>query len=347
MKQNSNVIPDLSRDLKNMIMKKLLISAALLSAALLLAACGGNPAKQGNQAPQTPSAEDFETMQGLYEESDEDHGWKPLCKWQYIDLDGDGVNEVWMRDMAEEYGAFYAVSDDYLAMIGIETDRFKAYTREPQDGKGWWCKGGPAGGPSYYTEVITLQNSRITDRYYQMQVYDDIEGTLNGEDLDDAACRAYTEALPEAKELEAGEWNILDLTDYDRVPAHKNSAKDDQAIMDFIREMYNSSLYVEDAFLEEHCTPRMLQQLRDDYEYEGEGYANWDFRSESNDGFSDENGIISIEKIDGRYYYEANDAGYIFRNILSAFIQDGIVMFDGITRDATYPVHDPFAEDAE
>lgn len=190
-------------------MKKLLISAALLSTALLLAACGGNPAKQGNQAPQTPSAEDFETMQGLYEESDEDHGWEPLTEWQYVDLDGDGVNEIRLRDADGEYEAFFAHSGEAFELIGVATSRFKAYTREPQDGKGWWCKGGPAGGPSYYTEIITLQGSRITDRYYQMQVYDDFEGTLNGEDLDDAACRAYMEALPESKELEAGEWQLL------------------------------------------------------------------------------------------------------------------------------------------
>lgn len=335
-------------------MKKVFFFVTL---ALLLAACGGNPSRQDKQTTDkaaalqkadSPSAEDFAAMQELYEEAEDDHGWKPLCKWQYVDLDGDGINEVWMRDMAGEYGAFFALSDGYPELIGIETERFRPYTREIKDGKGYFCKSGAAGGPSYYTEIVALQGSRITDRFYLLEVYGEVENaTLNGEDIDADKAKTYREALPESKELEIGEWNLLDLTDYDRVPAHKNSAKDDQAIMDFIKEMYNSSLYVEDAFLEEHCTPRMLQQLRDDYDYEGEGYANWDFRSESNDGFSDGNGIISIEKIDGRYYYEANDAGYIFRNILSAFIQDGIVMFDGITRDATYEVYDPFAHEDE
>ena len=82
----------------------------------------------------------------------------------------------------------------------------------------------------------------------------------------------------------------------------------------------------------------------------GDGFRdgfNDGFNEDFDDGFNDGNGIINIEQIDGRYYYEANDAGYIFRNIISAFIQDGIVMFDGITRDATYKVFDPFAEGAE
>ena len=328
-------------------MKRFFFLAALI-AALTLAACGGNSGKQNNQtAQESLSKADFDAMQEIYDDSEEDHGWKPLCKWQYVDLDGDGINEVWMRDMAEEYGAFFAVNDDYLALIGIESERFQAYTREIKDGKGYFCKSGSAGGPSYYTEIIALQDSHIVERFNQLQVYEDVEAELNGRALSQAEIEAYREALPEGKELEVGEWNILDLTDYDRVPAHDNSAEDDKIIMDFITEMYNGSLYVEDAFLEEHCTPRMLQQLRDDYEYDGEGYANWDFRSESNDGFSDENGIINVEKIDGRYYYEANDAGYIFRNIISAFVQDGKVMFDGITVDATYEVFDPFAQDAE
>ena len=43
-----------------------------------------------------------------------------------------------------------------------------------------------------------------------------------------------------------------------------------------------------------------------------------------------------IEKIDGRYYYEALDGGVKFRNILSAFVQDGKVLFDGIMRDESY-----------
>ena len=325
----------------------------MIAAIAALSACGGNPTRQNEaagqaQQPTEPSAEQFAEMQALYEDSDDDHGWMPLCKWQYVDLDGDGLDEVWMRDKDEEYGVFFSLADGRVSLIGMETDRFQAYSLEPKDGKGYFCKGGPAGGPSYYTEVITLKDSRVVERYNQLQVYEDIEAaSLDGEEIGQDDARAYMEALPDSVELVPGEWNLLDLTDYDRVPAHENTEAEDKMIMDFITEMYNESLYTEKDFLEEHCTPRMLQQLLDDYEYDGEGYASWDFRSESNDGFSDENAVINIEKIDGRYYYEANDAGYIFRNILSAFVEDGKVMFDGITVDATYEVFDPFAEDEE
>ena len=320
----------------------------MIAAIAALSACGGNPDKQNGQAQQPAelTAEQFAKMQELYEDSDDDHGWMPLCKWQYVDLDGDGINEVWMRDRDEEYGAIFSLAGGDVSLIGVETDRFQAYTREQKGGKGYFCKGGAAGGPSYYTEVITVKDSRVAERFTLLEVYGEVEGaSLNGEEIEADKAKAYTASLPESEELVPGEWNLLDLTDYDRVPPHDNSAEDDQLIMDFITEMYNESLYYDVEFLEDHCTPRMLQQLLDDYEYDGEGYAIWDFRSESNDSTGGE--IINIEKKDGRYYYEASDGGYIFRNILSAFVQDGKVMLDGITVDATYEVFDPFADNEE
>ena len=130
--------------------------------------------------------------------------------------------------------------------------------------------------------------------------------------------------------------DVENAVDLSRVPAHENTPEQDEIIKNFITEMYNSSIYTEEEFLEKHCTESFLQQLRDDNDYEGGGYANWDFRSESNDGFGD-NKILKIEKKDGRYYYEATDGGWYFRNVISAFVdKDGKVMFDGITRDRTY-----------
>ena len=69
-------------------MKKI---ALITTLALTLFACGGNPNGQGGrtakaQQPDSPSALEFERMQEIYDDSDEDHGWKPLCKWQYVDL---------------------------------------------------------------------------------------------------------------------------------------------------------------------------------------------------------------------------------------------------------------------
>lgn len=183
------------------------ISLFVLSA-LLLCACGGHPKKAAQ--PAVPSAEDFAKMQELYQATEDDHGSAPLAKWQYVDLDGDGINEVWMRDADEEYGAFFTFNGDAIDLIGVETDQFGAYTRACQDGKGYFCKGGPAGGPSYYTEVVTVKNSRVGDRFTLLEVYGDIDSaSLNGEEIDEEKAAAFRDALPESVELVPGEWNEL------------------------------------------------------------------------------------------------------------------------------------------
>ena len=101
-------------------MKKVFFFAALLA----LTACGGNTNKAAQEAAQdsaAPTADQFAMMQTLYEDAEDDHGWMPLCKWQYVDLDGDGLDEVWMRDKDEEFGAMFSLADGKVSLIGIET----------------------------------------------------------------------------------------------------------------------------------------------------------------------------------------------------------------------------------
>lgn len=321
--------------------------AALLCAALALTACKGG-AKDGQtveeeQAAAAPAGlteQDFATLQSLYENAEEDHGDEALAKWAFVDVDGDGIDEIWMRDDFDEAGALFTHRDGEFRLIGCETFRMKAYMRERQDGKGYVCIAGPAGGPSYFTQVYTLQDSRVVERFSQLQVYDDIdEAWIDDQTISGADARAYMEALPASKAIVIDGWRWVDpsvpAADLERVPVHENSAGDDSLIKDFVTEMFTEGLYVEESFLEEHCTANLLRQLKDDYEYEGEGYANWDFRSDANDG-SGESAILKFEKKDGRYYYEGNDGGTLFRNILSAFVRDGKVMMDGIVRDRTY-----------
>ncbi len=111
---------------------------------------------------------------------------------------------------------------------------------------------------------------------------------------------------------------------------------DDELIMNYIKEMYEKDLYWEVEWLEKHCTPKLLQQLKNDYEYDGEGYAFWEFRSDSNDGGGEDDRVVEVVKKNGEFYYEGVDGGTWFRNIVSAFVKDGVVMFDAIRRDTTY-----------
>ncbi len=111
---------------------------------------------------------------------------------------------------------------------------------------------------------------------------------------------------------------------------------DDELIMNYIKEMYEKDLYWKVEWLEKHCTPKLLQQLKNDYEYDGEGYAFWEFRSDSNDGGGEDDRVVEVVKKNGEFYYEGVDGGTWFRNIVSAFVKDGVVMFDAIRRDTTY-----------
>ena len=44
----------------------------------------------------------------------------------------------------------------------------------------------------------------------------------------------------------------------------------EQGVIDFITEMYNSNDFEDYEFLENHCSPEMLKKLQEDYEYESE-----------------------------------------------------------------------------
>ena len=107
---------------------------------------------------------------------------------------------------------------------------------------------------------------------------------------------------------------------------------EENIVKEFIVNMYNNHLYDEYRFLENHCTRHLLDVLRADYEYDGTGYAVWDFRTCSQDGKPDseyENKIISVESLgDGWYTYEFYDGGWRGKKRVKASVVDGEVMMD-------------------
>lgn len=114
-------------------------------------------------------------------------------------------------------------------------------------------------------------------------------------------------------------------------------------IQEFITNMYNNQLYNEYDFLEKHCSRHLLRVLQEDYEYDGIGYAVWDFRTsaqESKPDSSNESKIISVESIgDGWYTYEFYDGGWKGQKRIKASIVGGEVIMDVIET-----VYDEFTE---
>lgn len=81
----------------------------------------------------------------------------------------------------------------------------------------------------------------------------------------------------------------------------------------FIRNFYQNRCFEDYEFLESHCSVRLLSKLRKAYDYEGDGYAVWLFRSGAQDGPDEtRNDIVSIERHGDWYTYEAYDTGILF-----------------------------------
>lgn len=81
----------------------------------------------------------------------------------------------------------------------------------------------------------------------------------------------------------------------------------------FIRDFYQNRLFEDEAFLKEHCSCHLISRLREAYDYEGEGYAVWLFRSGAQDGpDGTKNDVVSVEREGDWYTYEAYDCGILF-----------------------------------
>ena len=124
-----------------------------------------------------------------------------------------------------------------------------------------------------------------------------------------------------------------DFDDDDDASSPEEEAEANPVIVDFITDMYENHRYQDEAFLKKHCTQRLLTYLQENYDYDGEGYANWLFRTSSQDskpgaeGTPDKVSKVTIDE-DGWYHYVFTDAGWQGENKIKAFVENGKVMMD-------------------
>lgn len=142
---------------------------------------------------------------------------------------------------------------------------------------------------------------------------------------------ASTEPEEVKEELQVEEAQVVEE---DRVEA-TDAAEDESAIQDFITNMYEKDLYTEYDFLEKHCSKAFLQYLKDQYEYDGEGYAVWLFRTSSNDGKPGaedvKSKVLSITKDnEGWYHYTFTDGGWHGENKIKLHMENGKVVMDDL-----------------
>lgn len=144
---------------------------------------------------------DIAQMRKLYKADDPENKNYELTKLMSIDIDDDNCYEVWLRSEDDDYGALFTYRDGEVALIGVETERWKPVFYQTRDGVGYLKIAGSAGGPSYYSQVFELKNSRVVRRFTCMEVYGEIDGcAFDGKDAVADEGERYLRSLPQTRE---------------------------------------------------------------------------------------------------------------------------------------------------
>ena len=153
---------------------------------------------------------DIEQMKRRY--IDDDPGERfdvELTKWAHVFIDYEG-EQIWISDEAEENGAFFSREDGRLELIGTVRGNFRPSFPQSRDGNSYLVIAGPAGGPSYYTEVFKFRGGKVVERFNALEVYGELDScALNGEEIGVEQGKAYLKAVPEAYEPFIF-WNEID-----------------------------------------------------------------------------------------------------------------------------------------
>ena len=109
----------------------------------------------------------------------------------------------------------------------------------------------------------------------------------------------------------------------------------DSGIVQWVSDFYTNYVfndYIEDyGFIDQYCTAQLKQELRDAYEYDGEGYALWLFRSGFQDGPSDECYITGVTDLGNGWFSIAMvDMGNEAERIVEIVDEDGFLKFNAI-----------------
>ena len=113
--------------------------------------------------------------------------------------------------------------------------------------------------------------------------------------------------------------------------AETNDAKVVAKIQEFYKDYVFGRKDVTEEVIAKYCTQKLAKKLADDYEYEGGGYAIWDFRSGAQDGDSDVQKVNNVEPLgEGKYKVNYNDMGIKGACTITVIIKDDNILFDEI-----------------
>ena len=144
---------------------------------------------------------DIEEMKRLYVDDDPGENENvELTKWAHVYIDYDG-EQIWISDADENDGAFFSRENGELKLIATVRANLKPSFPESRNGNHYLVISGPAGGPSYYTEIYKFKNGKVVEAFNALEVYGEIDScALNGKEISAEQGKAYMEAVPEATE---------------------------------------------------------------------------------------------------------------------------------------------------
>ena len=131
-----------------------------------------------------------ERLEEEYCKGDNDDVHDELTQFALIDIDEDGKEELWLRSDDEAEGAIFYFTNGYPHLLITESDRMR-----PSFAKGRVAVGGPAGGPSYFTTVVTVKKSQKEHTFTDFQVEEQHEYTLDEKDIGEAEGKAFRKSL--------------------------------------------------------------------------------------------------------------------------------------------------------
>ena len=122
----------------------------------------------------------------------------------------------------------------------------------------------------------------------------------------------------------------------EEVAPENNAAELDAKAIEKIQKFYKDYVFGQeeatDEVINSYWTKKLAKKLADDYEYEGGGYAVWDFRSGAQDGDSDVQKVNNVEALgEGKYKVSYNDMGTKGSCIISVVVDGDNILFDEIS----------------
>lgn len=144
---------------------------------------------------------DIEEMKRIYLDDDPgEHEFVTLTKWAHVFIDYEG-EQIWISDETEENGAFFSREDGKLKLVGTVRASLKPSFPQSSDGNNYLVISGPAGGPSYYTEIFKFKDGKLIESFNCLEVYGELDGgALNGKEINTEQAKAYIKAVSETYE---------------------------------------------------------------------------------------------------------------------------------------------------